>query len=125
MTKKLLLLMMLLVLPGALALGNPNNKTLAEFQNLTRSDNILEVATEINIWLGGILGIMIWLATILVPFMMGLYSTNDPKSSLLVAFFIGSISSILLMVMGMASSFIVYMSVVGLLAMMGITKASQ
>lgn len=101
------------------------NQTLVEFTNLTRADNILEVGIEINTWLGGMLGIFLWLAVVLISFMVVIYSSNEPKKALLFAFFTGSVIAVPLYMAGLISSLILYTSVIMLLVMVGVIKASS
>jgi hypothetical protein len=101
------------------------NQSLTEFTNLTRADNILEVGIEINSWLGGLLGLFLWLAVVIIVFMISLYSSQEPKKALLVAFFAGSIISVPLYMTGLISGLIMYTSIIMLLLMIGINKASN
>lgn len=99
--KLLLIVMFLFMTTTVFGLSNPINQTFSEYNNLTRADNVLEVAQEINVWVGGLFGVVLLVGVFAVTFTISLFFRNDMGKGLLFSLFITTISSIFLFVAGL------------------------
>lgn len=88
--------MLILLSPSLLALSDPINQTLTEYNNLTKADNFVEVAQEINVWVGGALGLTMLLIILMISFAMSMFFTQNVPKSLMFGMFITTFSSVLL-----------------------------
>jgi len=95
----------------AFALSDPINQTLTEYNNFTRADNVLEVALEMNYWVGGLFGIVTLIGVFGITFITSLLFRNDFSKALMFALFIETISSIFLYVVNFVPDEAVFFSV--------------
>ena len=109
--KTIYAIMLILMVNLVFALSDPINQTLTEYTNLTRADNILEIAVEMNNWLSGLFGISILLMVFVITFSLTLFFSRDFGSAILLASFLETFSSILLFVSGLVSDVAIYFSV--------------
>lgn len=107
----LIVLVWVLCLNSVVALSDPINQSMTEFNNMTRVDNVLELAVEMNAWVGGLFGITILILVFAVSFIMTLFYRNDIGKALLFSSFISVITSILLFVVDLVPDQAVFFSV--------------
>lgn len=105
------MIMFIILLTQTLALSDPINQSLSEFTNMTKADNVVELAVEINTWVGGAFGIMILVAVFGVTFAMTMFFTQHIARSMTLSMFIVLISSILLKIVGLVPDLAIYYSV--------------
>lgn len=98
---------LMFLMDSAFALSEPINQSLDEFTNMTRADNFLELAIEMNTWLGGLFGITFLIGIFAVSFGMTMFFTRTIASSLLFSMFITTLSSVFLMVVGLVPEYAV------------------
>lgn len=91
------------------ALSDPINQTFSEYNNLTKADNVVEVAQEINQWIGGMFGIGILVILGFLLFGVSQFFTNSVSSQFLFTGFMLSIISVFLRIMELLSDLPFYM----------------
>lgn len=101
----------LLICSGqAVGLSDPINQSLTEFNNLTKADNVLEVAQEMNSWVGGGFGIMIIMIMFGITFGVTMFYTQAISRALVLGFFIELITCILLRIVSLVPDVALYYS---------------
>lgn len=115
----------MLILDTVFGLSDPINQTLSEYNNLTKADNVLEVGLELNVWLGGIFGIVLLLIIFAVLFGMSMYFTQNMGVSLTFSMFITTVTSIFLKVVNFVPDEAVYFCVPIFIISLGYTIISN
>ena len=100
--KKILYLVVGLIMIGSVfGLSDPINQTFSEYNNLTRSDSVLDVTQEINVYLGGMFGIGFLLILGFMMFGVSQFFTNSISTQFLFVTFMLSITAVLLRIVGL------------------------
>lgn len=103
MKKAIYFLIGLILINTVFALSDPINQTFTEYNNLTRADNVVEVAQEINNWIGGLFGIGILIVFGFLLFGVSQFFTNSVSTQFLFTGFMMSIISVFLRILNLLS----------------------
>lgn len=103
--------MFLLFMTMSFGLSDPINQSLDEFTNMTKADNVVELAQEINHWLGGLFGIAFLLGIFAISFGMTMFFSRTMSASLLFSMFITTVSAVFFNVIGLVPEYAVIFTV--------------
>lgn len=101
----------IMLLTNVVGLSDPINQTLTEYNNMTKTDNILEFTQELNSWVGGLFGIVFLIIIFAASFTVGLFFNTDMSRAALFSMFITMISSVFLYISGLVPDTAMYFSV--------------